>query len=638
MTNVPPNYDPRGREWGVGRRANGEIVLIEGDPHGVDWEAFMAQGGRPLSHSHPMTTGREMKAPGKTMFELIPGTSVGNPDAIHVLPSVEDFIFCYENGLEVHDVHTPYVHEGGGKIGNLDPANPQPGVSFQIVGTMHVGDTPVGRVLRSMLVAYDAHGNVLGMQPVYVVAHPRLNGIRLEPPERMIPVETAAGAGQVPGQPAGGRTTAGATTTPTGSVPPWREALAKHAPDAAASDALVHAFDKDLPRLENLVAEIGAPAVHSLSAELGGPAKLEALSREVGNTGLKNLARDLKGPEIEALVKAHGAEQVKWAAAELHGNQVKELLALPKAELAALSQPPAAGGVTAAAAHRLLAALEAGRLKQLIPAVTPANLSTILELLGPAATRDLADVKIRSGKIADLNEHGVNLASQRPGIDAPAPLAANSLVVDSNTMIAIRKLMTGADWDHGLQPIERNAVNAVRRRMSLTEFDTASPPPVNADGTRDLAGLVGTTDLRGPNAVLSELDATAHRPAGVALGVGRDTPDYAEVIADLSDLSQAKEGRVGKNKGAEDRAAIADALFAARPPGASGDPVFMTADGDVFTRLIPWAIPPVVIPPKFPTTAAEHNLSYAQRFAFQNRNGFTVVIRGRRLLVIPVSE
>ena len=337
-------------------------------------------------------------------------------------------------------------------------------------------------------------------------------------------------------------------------------------------------------------------------------------------------------------MKAHGAEQVKWAAAELDGNQVKELLALPKAELAALSQPPAAGGVAAAAARRLLTALEAGRLKQLIPAVTPANLSTILDLLGPAATRDLADVKIKTGKVADLNEHGVNLASQRPGIDAPAPLTANSVVINLNTMIAIRSLMTGADWDHGLQPIERNAVNAVRRRMGLTEFDTASPPPVKRERHARPRRPRRTTDLRGPNAVLSELDATAHRPAGVALGVGRDTPDYAEVIADLSDLSQATEGRVGKNKGAEDRAAIADALLAAQPPGASGDPVFVTADGDVYTRLIPWAIAPVVIPPKFPTTPAEHGLSYAQRFAFQNRSGFTVVIRGRRLNVIPVSE
>ena len=113
-------------------------------------------------------------------------------------------------------------------------------------------------------------------------------------------------------------------------------------------------------------------------------------------------------------------------------------------------------------------------------------------------------MKIKTGSSLDLNEHGVNLASQLPGIDAPAPLTANSVVIDSNTMIAIRSLMTGVDWDHGLQPIERNAVNAVRRRMGLTEFDTASPPPVNADGTRDLAGLVGTIDLRGPNAVLSE--------------------------------------------------------------------------------------------------------------------------------------
>ena len=220
------------------------------------------------------------------MFELIPGTSVGNPDAIHVLLSVEDFIFCYQNGLEVHDVHTPYVHEGGlaGRIGNLDPANPQPGVSFQIVGTMHVGDTPVGPVLRSMLVAYDAHGNVLGMQPVFVVANPLRNGIRVEPPERMIPVETPAGAGQVPGQPAGGaHEHSGATATPTGSVPPWREDLAKHAPDAAANDALVHAFDKDLPRLENLAGwrSEPPPASFHLSAVAGvaGPSSRHCRAR-----------------------------------------------------------------------------------------------------------------------------------------------------------------------------------------------------------------------------------------------------------------------------------------------------------------------------------------------------------------------
>ena len=124
VANVPPNYDPRGREWGTGRRADGTIVLIEGGPQGVDWEVFIAQGGHPLSHSHPMTTGREMKAPGKTLSELIPGTSVGNPDAIHVLPSVEDFIFCFENGLEVHDVHTPYVHQGGGESATSTPRTP----------------------------------------------------------------------------------------------------------------------------------------------------------------------------------------------------------------------------------------------------------------------------------------------------------------------------------------------------------------------------------------------------------------------------------------------------------------------------------------------------------------------------------
>ena len=78
----------------------------------------------------------------------------------------------------------------------------------------------------------------------------------------------------------GGHTTAGATTTPTGSVPPWREDLAKHAPDAAASDALVHAFDNDLPRLENLVAEIGARAVHhSAQSRRTGPSSRHCRAR-----------------------------------------------------------------------------------------------------------------------------------------------------------------------------------------------------------------------------------------------------------------------------------------------------------------------------------------------------------------------
>jgi hypothetical protein len=198
----PPGYDPRGREWGIGRTRGGEIVIVEGGGSVVDWGPFMAAGGTSIAHSHPLTPGRLLRDPGRTVAELLPGTRTDNIDAIHVLPSVEDFMFVGRHGLETHDVHTPYVNLGEGRIGNPDPANPQPTVSFRLNGTRHVGNVGDLRIWQTMLIGYDSAGTVFAMTPVYVGDAAVLQSINLDPPAGMVPVATpvpgtggAAGAG-----------------------------------------------------------------------------------------------------------------------------------------------------------------------------------------------------------------------------------------------------------------------------------------------------------------------------------------------------------------------------------------------------------------------------------------------------------
>ncbi len=195
----PANYDPRGREWGIGRTRGGDIVIIEGGGSSVDWDAFMAAGGTSIAHSHPLTPDRLLRTPGRTVAELIPGTDRGDADAVHVMPSVEDFLFVGRHGLETHDVHTPYVHLGGGRVGNPDPANPQPTLSFRLNGTRHVGHVSGMRVWQTMLIAYDSAGGVAAMTPVYVIDSPVLNSILLAPPSSMAPLAVTAGTGAAAG-------------------------------------------------------------------------------------------------------------------------------------------------------------------------------------------------------------------------------------------------------------------------------------------------------------------------------------------------------------------------------------------------------------------------------------------------------
>jgi hypothetical protein len=48
---TPPDFDPRSREWGVGRREDGQYVLVVCHEGEVEWSLF--PGILPLAHSHP---------------------------------------------------------------------------------------------------------------------------------------------------------------------------------------------------------------------------------------------------------------------------------------------------------------------------------------------------------------------------------------------------------------------------------------------------------------------------------------------------------------------------------------------------------------------------------------------------------
>ncbi len=134
---VPDNYNPVGREWGLGKTKDGKYAIIQGGTGDVDWGQLMARGVEPLSHSHPLFKGREMTKPGVTPKELIDGHELF--DKTHVLPSVEDIKFLADHGLRWHEVHTPYTHQGEGKIGNSTGS--EPGLSVIVHDAVQMGES-----------------------------------------------------------------------------------------------------------------------------------------------------------------------------------------------------------------------------------------------------------------------------------------------------------------------------------------------------------------------------------------------------------------------------------------------------------------------------------------------------------------
>ncbi|MDP5277478.1 hypothetical protein Q9Q95_00955 [Sphingomonas sp. DG1-23] len=178
-------------------------------------------------------------------------------------------------------------------------------------------------------------------------------------------------------------------------------------------------------------------------------------------------------------------------------------------------------------------------------------------------------------------EMGVFAATKQGGLPS-RPLGKQSLIVDENVIIAQRKRAAGTK----LQPGEEAA---------LKRIDAQGSPDMRVSKVIGTKG--GGTDA---------FDIT----------VPRDSQPYKDVVSELERLT------VGQNKGAEDRAIVADVFFAKTEPGTT--PTLATHDPGIYNRLL-------LATGKDP---AKLGKSVAEFYP----NGFSVTIKGQTINVLPLPK
>ncbi len=380
---------------------------------------------------------------------------------------------------------------------------------------------------------------------------------------------------------------------------------------------------------EGLAAAAGERAASDVEALFGNQG-LTGLVDELGNEALARLLQGSTAVELQGFLATHGTESVRWAAA-LSGTDARALLT-------DLTGPALAGlrDVDAAAARRLLTDLGRNVLNTVSPTLNGTRLGTIVEMLGPRTARALCEQHM-GGNLPRLVEFADNLHAARALILGSGPLGPNSVVIDSNTYIALEKLIIRRQpWvrtgplktDVGLFPAEQASINRLRALRGHPPLGPGDPIPA------DIGTLVPGLDLRAPNTVIAEGGADARiLGGGVEVTVPRTDPAYEAILADLRGTKPGQE--IGGPAGNADRALVADALVTSTTGGAL--PTFVSADGNIYGRLAN----------RFGVTTGPHALrvraqlpgeKYFRMIAAENRAGFEVNVRGRRMLVIPVAD
>jgi hypothetical protein len=112
------------QEWGLIREnTTGEIHLIEGGKHGVNFHAFRNES-TPIAHSHPFQYGKRSITMGTIDFATLITQQDQNAKQARtmVLPSISDFVYPAERGEQLHTVYTPYVVDAvTGQVRNPTP-------------------------------------------------------------------------------------------------------------------------------------------------------------------------------------------------------------------------------------------------------------------------------------------------------------------------------------------------------------------------------------------------------------------------------------------------------------------------------------------------------------------------------------
>ncbi len=241
--------------------------------------------------------------------------------------------------------------------------------------------------------------------------------------------------------------------------------------------------------------------------------------------------------------------------------------------------------------ERLLRVFSATEVEAIFSVVTePGRVVMMLDHVGADSGAKMIRQWVAKGKNAKMNEFLENLSKGASQLDEMAELGKKSVIIDSQTAIALGKDARGLPLQSG----EQAMVKYVR-------------------------DLPEGTELHVGNVSIGEVGADALKLKGLPLDVARDSPIYKKLMTELESLN------VGGSKGAADRALVADAFFAKSDAGLV--PQFATADRNVFNKLAKKANPAID-----PAKLGGKKLSELYP------NGFEVEVAGQKLRVIPIQN
>jgi len=276
-------------------------------------------------------------------------------------------------------------------------------------------------------------------------------------------------------------------------------------------------------------------------------------------------------PDRTKFVTEHGPDVVRWAEDTL-GTQAKGLLeSLPTTTLTAL------GDIPAKQATHLVSVIGKDTIAKVVPPLSGGDVATDVELLGTKTTADhLAESAEKPRTLRSLKPQAESLSEARPKLVAPTSIAPDSIVADSNAIIALAEAVSDKPWSN-LDAGRIAALNRLRKMNGIVApLDRTVEP-----AARDLKSLIGTDDVRLANMVFAEAgrDADAAK-GGFRIAVSRESQVYKDMLAQLETL------KVGGAAGAGDRAIIADALFATDGPAR-----LVTGDDQMAAPLVDHAAP-----------------------------------------------
>jgi hypothetical protein len=243
--------------------------------------------------------------------------------------------------------------------------------------------------------------------------------------------------------------------------------------------------------------------------------------------------------------------------------------------------------------ERLLNVFPANELEAVVAGVkNPDRLALLLDHIGPDSGAKMIRQWVAKGAFDKLDTFMERLSAGLPDKLAEATgVGANSIVIDSNTAIA---LMKDAD------PARKGTMNA--GEIARVNYIKSLPPG---------------TELRVGNVTVGEIEGGALTTKRLSITVVRDSKEYKSLLSKLEFMN------LGGSKGAADRALVADVFFAKSEGGAI--PTFVTGDKSIYNKL---------------ATEAGIDVENMGRKTLPDLrpNGFPVTIDGRTITVVPIAQ